>query len=307
MLGSAGYLQGFQQAIMSMKKFEESEFIISYELLFKEQGCPPRIKPKADALFCIKLLDYAAHVEDSEEEIAFNVLENKIKATIKKARNVFNLGQIDNAISLYQEAVLNLDNCNIADENDEISMRKLLYHIYRNLAVCYNRTSQPKKVCLMINEIRRLGDISLDSKCLYQEGRALNSLGEYDKARGLLQKALKINPDKMIMKELELLEKKEEAYTKEIENIWKNAFAFKEHIEIEIKIQEEKKFNNDLKFMLHMTKVLNDFEKSDDKTLPMPSGLTLDEVKTIADLADKKDNIELDFSDDQKLTLKKLQ
>ena len=57
-LGGGEILEGVEQAVMTMKKGEESQFLISYNILYGENGCPPRIKPKADSLFVIRLKDF---------------------------------------------------------------------------------------------------------------------------------------------------------------------------------------------------------------------------------------------------------
>jgi FKBP-type peptidyl-prolyl cis-trans isomerase len=42
-LKSDGYLDGFLEALKSMKEGEQSLFLISYKKMFKELGCPPRV------------------------------------------------------------------------------------------------------------------------------------------------------------------------------------------------------------------------------------------------------------------------
>lgn len=38
------YLEGFLEALSSMKEGEQSLFVISYKKMFKELGCPPRVR-----------------------------------------------------------------------------------------------------------------------------------------------------------------------------------------------------------------------------------------------------------------------
>lgn len=57
-LGRGEVLTGLEEAVMTMKLHEESQFIISWQWLYGEHGCLPRIKPKADALFIIRVMDF---------------------------------------------------------------------------------------------------------------------------------------------------------------------------------------------------------------------------------------------------------
>jgi FK506-binding protein 6 len=42
-LGKGDLLMGLEEAIMTMKKSEKSQFLIHYDLAYGELGCPPRI------------------------------------------------------------------------------------------------------------------------------------------------------------------------------------------------------------------------------------------------------------------------
>lgn len=43
-LGKGEVILGLEEAILSMKKSEKSQFLIHYDLAYGEQGCPPRIQ-----------------------------------------------------------------------------------------------------------------------------------------------------------------------------------------------------------------------------------------------------------------------
>lgn len=51
-----GLLPGLQTAIKSMLVGETALFLISYQVMYGELGVPPRIKPKADCVFYIKVV-----------------------------------------------------------------------------------------------------------------------------------------------------------------------------------------------------------------------------------------------------------
>lgn len=49
-------LPGIQLAVHSMLVGELSLFLLSHEVMYGEMGIPPRIKPKAECIFYIKLI-----------------------------------------------------------------------------------------------------------------------------------------------------------------------------------------------------------------------------------------------------------
>lgn len=55
-LSDSGLLPGLQIAVESMLVGELSIFLLSYELMYGELGITPRIKPKADCVFYVKLI-----------------------------------------------------------------------------------------------------------------------------------------------------------------------------------------------------------------------------------------------------------
>lgn len=56
-VGKGEVVPGLELAEKSMCVGEEAQFVISYNLLYGELGCLPRIKPKANILFIITLQD----------------------------------------------------------------------------------------------------------------------------------------------------------------------------------------------------------------------------------------------------------
>lgn len=55
-LSDSGLLPGLQIAVESMLVGELSVFLLSSELMYGELGIAPRIKPKADCVFYVKLM-----------------------------------------------------------------------------------------------------------------------------------------------------------------------------------------------------------------------------------------------------------
>lgn len=294
-LGSDSHYFGFQEAIRTMKKNEVAVFIISCKLLWGPDGYYDVAKPMApntDALYNIKLLDFA-EIGDStaidkmtpEEKMQFCVLSVEAQKVMDNAKDNFKLGYTNRAIRLFHDIITSLELSTTANDDEVSAQTDLLYQIYRNLTVCYNRVSKPQKVCEMVKAMNKLKSTSKDSKSLFQEGRALMNLGEYDKAKQVLQTAFKLNPDKLIAKELSTLEKKNKEYKNNIGNIWQKALQNKENIERVVEVSEEPKKKCYDEFEIFIFKFIEVFKRSNDTVRKLPDlQLTIDNIHSIEDL-----------------------
>lgn len=183
--GRQEVLEGLEEAVRTMHKSEQAQFVISYKLLFHDMGCPPRVKPKADGLFIIELVSFNAVGDvDADKQVPeedrnkFSVVFDKIKEIHLKGLDFFQQGQYRNACRAFEKAVDVLNFCRLANEEEEREQRYFLLKLYTNLAVCYIKTNNPSKTCIMCKEIRRLTDNKPSCKALFQEGRALLMLGK---------------------------------------------------------------------------------------------------------------------------------
>lgn len=66
---------GLDEAVGTMKRNEQSEFIFSPDWAFGEMGCPPRIPPKAYVYFKIDLIDW---IDSSAAEYISNGIFIKV-------------------------------------------------------------------------------------------------------------------------------------------------------------------------------------------------------------------------------------
>lgn len=251
-LKNGGYLEGFLEALGTMKEGEQSLFIICYQKMFKELGCQPRvslifvqhfkrfnprtasfqIKEKADIL-CDILILKVEEVGDQEaiDNLINGTSEAQKLADIKKdveetrirAVDYFATKNYDKAIRLYQRILQIVQFAKTSSEAEVEERNKILIQIHTNLAVCLNKKEQWEET---INHVRQIEEfIKIDDmpKVLYAKGVALMKLGENDQALAALVKAQKLKPlDNQIIKALEELKERKNAYDGFIKNFSKN-------------------------------------------------------------------------------------
>ncbi|XP_041970476.1 inactive peptidyl-prolyl cis-trans isomerase shutdown-like isoform X2 [Aricia agestis] len=69
-LDDSGLLPGLEIAVKSMLVGEVAVFVLSYQVMYGELGVPPRIKPKADCIFYIKLIKSLVTPEEGTKYIS---------------------------------------------------------------------------------------------------------------------------------------------------------------------------------------------------------------------------------------------
>uniref|UniRef100_A0A182T071 peptidylprolyl isomerase n=1 Tax=Anopheles maculatus TaxID=74869 RepID=A0A182T071_9DIPT len=246
-LGAYNVLLGFEQAIKTMRVSEEAQFVISYQLLYGEVGCPPRIKPKADALFVIRLIS-ASPVNDGDalaklnetERRSYEVVKEKVAQTRQYAKDCFKRNLVQKAIAKYLESVDMLQMCQLKDEAEQEEQQNTLIALYTSLAVCYNHRDQPKDACRMVNTLRTLCNVNQNAKIMYQEGKALIKIGDYDRARKSLLGAQKLEPqDENIQRTLKELNECSSKHQQEEKRIWTRALGLVDAAKKDDKSKEE--------------------------------------------------------------------
>ena len=305
-MGSGEVLQGLELAVKTMIAGEESQFIIGYELLFGEMGCPPRIKPKADALFCISLVkltdtgnDNALNMVNSEDRYKFSQVMPKAKQVNLRAKECFKRYDYHNASKLFHKAVQSVESCRLSNQEEQEEQKDFCIKTYTNLAVCYNKINLPKKTCLMCNELRRMSNIDENCKALFMEGRALLQLGEFKRAQQRLKQAHRLQPNHVVISnELRLLDEKYQAYIKHEKNVWKKVFGNND----DAKEKEETSLKVGIidvtdPFREATMQGLDLFKKNGNlKRMQLPDGLTEDEIDCVRDLI-KEFEIKLQVTD----------
>ncbi|XP_055837327.1 inactive peptidyl-prolyl cis-trans isomerase shutdown-like [Episyrphus balteatus] len=300
--GRGDVLEGLEEAVKSMHKGEEAQFLISYQLLFREMGCPPRVKPKADGLFIIECVDFNAVGDMNATDELSDENRNKFPAVVIKAKEVhlkgidfFGQSMYKNACKAFMKAVNALNFCQLKNEEEQEQQTAFLIKLHTNLAVCYNKLNQFNKAILMCREIRRLANDKMSCKALFQEGRALLMLGEFTRARTLLIRAQNIEPNNVdVNKELKTLEMRYSNYKNNERELWTRAISVIKRDENKMNRTAEN--DTDSSFREGMSNVIQSLNKTENfKSFELPTGLTSKEINVVDELA-KEMNMKLQLS-----------
>lgn len=287
-IGQDDVLEGLNQAVLTMNIGEESQFVLSYKILFKEMGCPPRIPPKADGLFVIKLINFTEIGDENatdgmteEARNKYSYVSEKAHATYLNAVDSFKSGRYTAAKNAFHKAANALEFCNAANAEEDQKRNEMLVKLYRNLAVTYNKLDQPNRACDMCKELKRLEKYYEDCKGMFQEGKALALLGDYRNAKKWLVKAQRLEPNNTeIYNEIKNVSNKEEKY-KESQNIFmKRAFGVINKVDEQEK-EEMDPFKEEIKVALEEFKTNPSMMK-----FSLPTSLNEKEIDVIRSLAD---------------------
>lgn len=233
-------LPGLWLAAMSMKKGEKSKFIIHHSLMYGKYGCPPRIKPKADVFVIIDLINFIDIGKDGEAEQInendrrkFQVLKPKIIEKQKRAIYNFSNQRFVHAKMVNQEIIRELELCQVADDAEQSEQRTLLVQLYTHLSDCYVELQDWKKVCSMVNELRRLTNVKQNVKLLVNEGIAMSNIPDgFERSIELLRQAQRIEPNNhQVNKTLASVVGANDKYKAERKEMWQRAFQVKKAVE----------------------------------------------------------------------------
>ncbi|XP_058115893.1 inactive peptidyl-prolyl cis-trans isomerase shutdown-like [Anopheles ziemanni] len=309
LLGDANVLPGLDAAVRTMRVSEESEFVISYKLLFGELGCLDRIGPKSDCLYVIRLIraedvgdcDALTKLVDTDRR-SYSKVKERVTQIRTYAKDCFKRKLLSNAIVKYLEAVEALHLCQLDDADEENELKDTMIALYTSLAVCYNQKDQPKDAHRMLNELRRYCDLTQNAKALYQEGKALHKLGEFSNARNSLNRALVLQPnDKNIQAALKELEATVVKNRRDEKNMWSRAFGMPGPEQQE-KIAEQ---NSDFRQAAN-TSVLTFVDDENLDTFYLPNTLSETELSILKELCEQY-KLKLSFDMDNNKKRYKLQ
>ncbi|XP_016997947.2 inactive peptidyl-prolyl cis-trans isomerase shutdown [Drosophila takahashii] len=150
------------------------------------------------------------HLGDITDEIIDLSVEegNEFYVIYPKAKDFFKKGKIwikrlryYNAVTSFQKGIKSLKTCRVEDSEEERQKTDLLINLFQGLMICYNNMNRPKWACNAMKEVRLLTENKPPWRALYQEGRALTILGEYNRARLSYIRAKDKQPDNQDIKD----------------------------------------------------------------------------------------------------------
>ncbi|XP_075992021.1 inactive peptidyl-prolyl cis-trans isomerase shutdown-like isoform X2 [Anticarsia gemmatalis] len=211
-----GLLPGLETAVRSMLVGEMSVFLLSYNVMYGELGIPPRIKPKADCIFYVKIVKSILTPTEGKIKLSesnmFQRVHREVKKLFASGTTLYKTNNYTAAAQLFRKAVNMLHKCRLADEGEEMIQEKMLKKLYMNLVVCYNKMNKPFMTCSACNELNRLNNLWNNGKALFQNARALRMIGAYQDAEKRLLRAIKLLGDDDALKaEYEMLMKAKSA------------------------------------------------------------------------------------------------
>ncbi|XP_046989270.1 inactive peptidyl-prolyl cis-trans isomerase FKBP6 [Schistocerca americana] len=292
-MNEGNFIAGLEVGISTMKKGEVAQFLIHPDYGYGKLGCPPRIPPEAELLIQVELLritdpsslETVVQSEGSEKS-TFDQIIKKAESLHIMGNDLYKKNTVSAAISKYRKASSILNSMNLANEEEQKKQQKLLCKLHINSAICYNRINNYRMACVTC---RLALDIQpRNAKALFNYGRALIGLGDYNQAKSFLTRAQREERNnREINEELEKLDKKMRAYKNDMSAISKRMFS----MELSQKDNKpEGKENYSISaFANDVKKWLDSFVKQPNvQTLPLPSGMTHEEVAAFKTEAEKR-------------------
>lgn len=221
------------------------------------------------------------------EQKKFDVTVKAATAHNTKAKQLFNKKVYQKAATHYHKglSILQLS----CPENEEQSQEilKLMTKVYINLALCYAKLQNPKKVLLMCDDLARITDIEKNCKGLYYYGKAFFMQGKYHEAEKYYKKAKNLEPKNCdIGKSLAELDAILEKSKKDEKQMWQKAF------EANVTKEEAQEIDDDFKSnILQTCKELS--EREEYSRVQLPGGMRASEIECIKGLVSGFDKLKV--------------
>ncbi|XP_076336053.1 LOW QUALITY PROTEIN: inactive peptidyl-prolyl cis-trans isomerase FKBP6-like [Tachypleus tridentatus] len=218
LLGKERVILGLDKGVGTMKKGEVAQFLIRPEYAFRQMGCPPRIPPNATVMYEVELISYidgaAAEFDGltpEKKETSFERILAVCKSQHQAGNDFYKQQMYQKAITRYKKAVHLLETFPLANEEQEKQQQNLLMKLYLNLSLA-NLTIKEAGRCIFF--ARRSLEIQNNNiKALFRMGKGFMMKGDFEKAHGYFQRALKLNPNEQeIIEEIRKLDKQRADY-----------------------------------------------------------------------------------------------
>ncbi|RZF36467.1 hypothetical protein LSTR_LSTR009563 [Laodelphax striatellus] len=237
-LDKGAAILGVEIAVKTMKKGEESQFLVEPEYAFGKLGCPPRVPPEATILFQIEIVDFVELSDTTETAMIEHeeTPEEKYKRLYKAAKDNHALGNdffrkfnYKMAAARYRKARDILLDAICKGEEDEKVKNHLLLRVFSNLAICYSKIGKPNQVCMSCRDAFYYNEeeAKKNPKLYYYWGLALLDFGEFCGARNKLKAALRLHPNSEDVKAaLKKLDEKQRHYEEKSRMMCRTMFSF---------------------------------------------------------------------------------
>lgn len=198
-------LPGIWMALRTMRKGEESQFVIGYRLMYGAIGNALgtyRIKPKADILLVAKLVDFEEiGAADACNQLTTDELHDyptvKLRANEMQAKmfDCYEQRSFVNAIKIGLDIVERVTFCDISTAADTQDRNEFLANIYVKLIDCYVKMERYKKALDMVGKLRKLANVERFVDVMVNEAIALGKTADnYEQPIELLRKAQRLYP-----------------------------------------------------------------------------------------------------------------
>lgn len=304
---------GIWIALKTMRKGEESQFIIDHRLMFGNLGVPlengTQRKVDADVLLIAKLVDFTyVGSEEIDRPIEnahdFDAVKLRLIDSKDRAIDLFNNARFEQAIRVNHHGIECLISCKIVNDDQKKEFNDFMVEFHTNLMDCYVRTEKWQKVLSMIGKLGDLTSIDRNVRVLVNKAIATSKIqDDYNESIKILREAQKIAPsDPLVCSTLAKLTAEREKYKNDTKNLWQRAF--------QSKINDQTSNEGSATFKATFTELMKSFNDMElDSNVPL-IGYTPKEMEKVSEVVNGNHNFVLkkgkDFNGADTYSLKKI-
>jgi FKBP-type peptidyl-prolyl cis-trans isomerase/Tfp pilus assembly protein PilF len=208
-LANDSIIPGLLQALLTLRQGERANVLVHPNMGYGPRGCPPLIPPNSYIYYNIKVhkvWDEGDFDGMLQYERSLNViipLQEKIELARqhKEAANQYlHDGEPREALVRYKAAIKWLAETSEEERENSNECKELMSVLWRNTAVTLNKLGMHKSATKAAKQALCIDP--RDAKAHYQLGKARIALGDFTRALVVLNRAVKMHPDNLRLKEL---------------------------------------------------------------------------------------------------------